>query len=442
MPEAQRPAQRFSVADQIAISALWFAWFAQWMTIPPVILPDQVAGILGANKAAAEAATGAVVAAGAAVALLVTPVAGALSDRTVAAHGRRPFLVVGVLASCAALALLGLAGRGGSLLLYALAYLHLQFWWNWAAGPYAGLIPDVVPARQQAMASGWMNALSILGVIVGNLLVAAFYTPQRVAPILGIFIALSVTCLLATLLGVQEPAAVSAPRERQGLAAFLSSFYLSPRGHPDFYLVLATRLLSNMGIWSVLAFLLFYFESILGMTEAAASRLLPALLGAGACLAIPASLAGGRMADRHGLVRVVQVTSWIMAGTTGCYVLIALHPAVALVVPVVIVFSIANGAYGAADWYLALKVLPSGQDAGKDLGIWHVCMVLPQIVAPATTGVLISAVKTAVSARLAYGLAFGIGAFWFVLAAALVGRVRLAGEPAAVTGDRLLSRGR
>ena len=414
---------RFSTSRQIAVSALWLAWFAQWMTIPPIILPNQVSAMLVNEPSRAEAVTGAVVAAGAFVALLVAPLAGALSDHTRAGRGRRrPFLVIGVLGSCAALGLLGLFGRGSSLVLYTIAYLHLQFWWNWAVGPGAGLIPDVVPEREQPLASGWTNALGILGVIIGNVLVVTFYRPGRTLPIILIFVALNLGCLLVTVVGVHEPSSTGV-RPRPTYTAFLRSFYLSPRTYPDFYLVLATRLLSNMGIWSTLTFLLFYLQSVLGMPVDAASRLLPALLGIGACLAIPASLLGVRMSERYGLVFMVQVTSWIMAGATVCYVLIALHPSVALIIPVVVVFSVGNGAYGAVDWYLALKVLPRGQDTGKDFGIWHVCMVLPQIIGPATTGTLITAVRTVTSARVAYELAFGIGAFWFVLAAAFVGRV-------------------
>jgi MFS family permease len=180
-----------------------------------------------------------------------------------------------------------------------------------------------------------------------------------------------------------------------------------------------------MGIWSVLTFLLFYLESVLGLGQAAATRLLPMLLGGGACLAVPASLIGAAMADRFGLVRVVQIASWVMAGATGAYVLIALHPAVWLIAPAIIVFSIGNGAYGAVDWLLALRVLPSGQSAGKDFGIWHACMVAPQIIGPLSTGLLISAIRSVASASLAYEAAFALGALWFVLGAALVGRVRI-----------------
>lgn len=108
-----------------------------------------------------------------------------------------------------------------------------------------------------------------------------------------------------------------------------------------------------------------------------------------------------------------------------CFALIAVNPNLPLVVALTVAFGAATGAYGAVDWALALKALPARQDAGKDMGIWHVSMVLPQIIGPAVMGWLITGIEKAGSARLAYALAFVIAALWFTLAAVLVQRVCL-----------------
>ena len=430
--EPQVRSSAFSTSRQIAIGSLWLAWNAQWWTIQPTLLPDQVSGILGVDKVNAEAATGAIVALGALVALLVAPIAGALSDRSRSSRGRRRgFLVVGVLSSCAGLSSLSLFGQGGSLALYALAYMNLQVWWNWAAGPYAGLIPDVVPPGNQSMASAWMNALGTVGIIVGNLLIRQFYVPDHPGSIIAIFIAMNILCLLVTLAGANEAPGAVAPGRSVG--AFFRSFYLSPKTYPNFYLVLLNRLFSNMGVWSTMTFLLFYLEFVLSMTREDATHLLPVVLSLGAVLAIPASLVGMKLANRYGLVFMVSLTSWIMAAAAAGFVLIAIHPSTTATVAVITVFSVASGAYGAVDWYLALRVLPRGQDTGKDFGIWHVCMVLPQIIGPVTAGFLITFVKDSVSAWLAYELAFGIGALWFALSAVLVSRIRVS-EPTLAPG--------
>jgi Na+/melibiose symporter-like transporter len=416
---------KFSVTEQIFVAVLWFALFAQWMTVLPIIVPAQIVGILGPNAPLEAGAVGTIGAAGAFVALIIAPLAGALSDRHRGARGRRrPFLIVGMLGSCVALDLLTPFGPGSSLVVYGLAIMHLQFWWNWAAGPYAGLIPDVVPPPARAAASGWMNVMSILGIIIGNVLMLFFYRSDHLAPIVGIFIELNIVCLLLTLAGLREPPAAGAA-DPIDLRAFVRSFYLDPRLHSNFYWVLVTRLLANLGIWSVINFLLLYLVEVVGLDAAAAASLLPELLLTGAIVAIPATFWGVRLADRRGVVSIVRMTSWIMAAAVWGYVLIAMHPDLVLMVPALLVYAAANGAYGAVDWALALKVIPAGRDAGKDMGIWHICMVLPQVIGPLSTGWLITGITRLASARVAYAVAFAIAALWFTLAAVLVGRVRL-----------------
>jgi len=131
------------------------------------------------------------------------------------------------------------------------------------------------------------------------------------------------------------------------------------------------------------------------------------------------------MAARYGIVRIVGATSWIMAAAAVGYVLAAFHPQLWLVILVGLTFTVGYGAYQAVDWALALRVLPDSDAAGKDMGIWHISMVLPQIIGPAVTGWIISGLTLAISARFAYLFAFCLAAACFVLAAWLIRKVRL-----------------
>ncbi|HEY1257734.1 MAG TPA: MFS transporter [Stellaceae bacterium] len=418
-----RRANAFSLLDQLAVSLLWFALFANWLTVVPVIVPDQIAAILGPDAAAKEGIAGTIQASGAFIALVMAPLAGALSDRARHPQGRRrPFLVAGMIGTCIGLALLVPFGPGRSIWLYALVILNLQFWWNWACGPYAGLIPDVVPPTEQARASAWMNIMSILGTFVGNGIAVLLYTHGRPGPAIAGLILINLACLWLTVKGVHEMPA-SGPRRRLDLGPFLRSFWLSPDTHQSFYWVLVTRLFANLGVWSVLTFLLFYLRDVIGVAEP--DKILPMLLGLGAVLGIPASLIAARLVERHGVLAIVKATSWMMAGAAIAYVLIAFRPGLWLTVPVFLVYFAGWGAYQAVDWALALRVLPHSETAGKDMGIWHVALVLPQILGPALTGWIITGAKLAVSARFAYSVAFAIAALWFSLSAIFVARVRL-----------------
>lgn len=414
---------RFLAPSQIYVSILWLAFSAQWLTLLSVIIPDQVANIVGPHSAQKEGLTGTVLSIGAVVALFVAPLAGALSDRARSSRGRRrPFLIAGVVGTCIGLLMMAPFGPGSSLLLYMIVFLNLTFWWNWFAGAYAGLIPDVVPQRDQDLASAWINIMTAIGTGLGNFLVAVLYAPNHPTAALAAFVVLSLACLALTLKHVKEPPSEGAD-DKFALREFLRSFIINPRAHPNFYWVLVTRLFVNMGVWSISALLLFYAQDVIGLARAV--NVLPALNAAGAFLSIPASLTAVWLSPRYGLVAIVRVTSWIMVIATICYVLIPLQPRLIWFTPTVLLFALGWGAYQAVDWALALRVLPSAAGAGKDMGIWHIAFVLPLVVGPVVTGWMISGLRLVVSVGTAYMGAFAIAALWFVFAAVLIRRVRL-----------------
>src|SRR5437870_11099805 len=100
-----KPACRFTARDQFFVSCLWLAYNVQWGALLGIVIPDQIVAIVGpADK---EKYNGLVGPMGATVALFITPIAGALSDRCRHPLGRRrPFLLMGALIDIAFLLLL------------------------------------------------------------------------------------------------------------------------------------------------------------------------------------------------------------------------------------------------------------------------------------------------------------------------------------------------
>ena len=185
------------------------------------------------------------------MALVVAPISGALSDRSQHRRGRRRlFLIAGVLGTCVGLLLLLPFGPGASLWLYAAAFIFLQFWWNWVAGAYAGLIPDVMAEHEQGRASAWLNILSVAGTVAGNVVVVATYKAGNPSGTIAAFVTLNIAILVVMLRYVREPQPAT-QRSAFVLGEFLRLFYVDPCVHANFYWVLVTRLLGNMGIWSV-----------------------------------------------------------------------------------------------------------------------------------------------------------------------------------------------
>jgi Na+/melibiose symporter-like transporter len=210
LASSEQPAigsSEFGTLNYAFLSILWLAFFAQWATVIPTIVPDQVRVILGPNGANyQELIAGGIIAASNVLALVIPPIAGALSDRSRSPRGRRrPFLIVGILGACVGLLLLLPFGQGDSPILYGLVILNLQLWWNWAAGPYAGLVTDMVPATGRVAASGWLNVMTIVGSAVGNGLMAALYIAGQPLRVVVIFIVINLLCLWITLVRVHEP---------------------------------------------------------------------------------------------------------------------------------------------------------------------------------------------------------------------------------------------
>ena len=378
------------------------------------MLPSQIAALVGDDRK--ELVTGLVMGGGALASLVLTPVAGAMSDRSRSRFGRRhPFLVVGTLVNVVFLLAMAPMTAGTSLAWFVVAYLGVQFGSNWAGGPYAALIPDLVPAPQRGAASGWMALMSTVGMLAGVAVAGQLARPGRYVAIDVTICAALLLAMLATVWGVRERPAAALR------AAATSRFVPSPRLHTNFYWVLATRSLVGMGIYSVFSFFQFFLADVLHVArpEQQASYLIGAIVAAG----IPTSLVAGGLSDRTGRKPLIYVSGGVMAVASVLFVAAGAVQSLAAIFVVGALFGLGYGAYQAVDWALAVDVLPVGDDAARDMGIWHVALVLPQVLAPALSGAVLAALKP-VSVETGYVVVFVVTAAWFIAGTVLVSRVR------------------
>jgi Na+/melibiose symporter-like transporter len=413
-----RPAH-LSTLRQFFVSCFWFAFSVQWGAMLAIVLPSQIAVVVGEHRK--ELFNGIIPPLGAVFALVLSPVVGALSDRSSSRFGkRRPYMLVGTLINVAFMLWLARFGAGDSAWFYLLAYLGVQFGSNWAAGPYAGLIPDVVPREQRGAASGWMALMSSLGTLVGALAAGQLVRGGDYVAIDLLIVGALVVMLAVTLVGVREQPGPP-PAEPFRLGAFLRSFILSPTRYRDFYWVLITRALVTMGIYSVFTFFQYFMKDVIRVPdpERQASYLIGIIIAGG----IVTSLIAGRLSDRFGRKPLVYVSGGMMAFAAIVFIAVAFFPSIQFMFAVGALFGLGYGAYQAVDWALAIDVLPAGDSAAKDMGIWHVAIVLPQVLAPALTGLTLTTFKS-VSLLLGYNVVFVLTALWFVLGTVFVRQIR------------------
>ena len=204
--------------DYLSINAYVFGISFAAGSITPLLLPYLVALFVPGAEKNTYLATIRVV--GLAVAMLMQPLAGLLSDRTTHRWGRRrPYIVAATILNVLFLLIIALSPSFvhsslnawlQPLLGVTLAYLVLlagivllQVSSNMGQAAVQGLIPDLVPEDRRGRASGVKAVMELLPslplILVGGLLAAG-----RVGLTVGIIMAVFVATMLITVVGTRE----------------------------------------------------------------------------------------------------------------------------------------------------------------------------------------------------------------------------------------------
>ncbi|WP_304186714.1 MFS transporter [Phenylobacterium aquaticum] len=317
---------------------------------------------------------------GAVVAGLANLIAGAVSDRTTWRMGRRkPWLLIGGAGTLAAYGLIYQAQDAFALMT---AVMVFQLGFNFLFAALLAVMADQVPDAQKGLVSAMLSLGYPLGTLVGTSVVGGLIAGEALRYI-AIAVVLVATLLPFTLALKDRPAAPVA-RSRPSLAARWKAFAIDPREHPDFALAWAGRLMVILGFVVVQGYTLYFLQDVLHY-----SRLFPgrtaeqglALLTAVAAVAnIACSLAGGLISDRVGRRKLfVAAGALILAFAIAAF---ALAPSWSTAMIAYVAYGCGAGCYYAVDMALITQVLPSADDAGKDLGLINLSNAIPQIIAP------------------------------------------------------------
>ena len=284
-----------------------------------------------------------------------------------------------------------------------IAYVAIQASLNVAIGPYQAIIPDFVERVRIGAASSWMAALQGAGNAIGAL-AASFITSARgLASALGALLLL--TCAVTSWHARQLPLRDTvAPSGKLKVTRPFVDLFVS-------------RALIYVGFYTLLGYLLFYVQNVLGAATLDVARRETGILivtftvvgAAGAALAARPSDRGDKR-----LVATAGAAAFIVA----LAVFIESHALVWTGVATVVA-GLGWGVFLVADWAIACRVLPTGAMAAA-MGVWNLAIVLPQIVAPALTTTVLQRFSLATgpeAPRVAFGLALtetlvGIAWLW------------------------------
>ncbi|GGL83621.1 MFS transporter [Deinococcus aerolatus] len=394
------------------LSAFWFGTAFHWLVLLLILMPANVEMFVG--EARKGTYLGALVAIGAVMALILPPLVGARSDRT----GRRlPYLRLGVGVNLAGLAVMGFAAMTLSGMtgfwVYVLGFLLVQFGNNYATAPYSALIPQLVPPEQRGRYSGVMALLQAAGQLLGA--VAAFAVGILKLPVVVSFVLIAVVLLvpaLITMRGIPEATHPVPLATAGGPTLSIAELF----AHQAFLWVFLTRVLFSLGQYSVQPFLQYYNRDVLRQTDAPTSTSIML-----ACIivgSIISALIGGRVSDRVGRKPVIYVAGAAMA-TAALLLLVA--PSYPVALALALFFGLGFGAFTSVDWALGSDAMPSASSYARDMGIWHVAFVAPQMTS-APQGALLDW-GNARGDNFGYTLVFGIAAVFFIAGVLLVRKV-------------------
>lgn len=363
----ERVRARWVAAIALANVGLFTAWFGPIQ----VLLGREAERLAPGNK---ETALGVVVGAGAAFAVVASPLFGALSDRTTSRYGRRlPWVVGGVLTGALCLLLVAFAPN---IAVMAIGWCLVQLTLNAAFAAIVAAVPDRVPHGQRGMVGGWFGVAQTLGIVAGAGLAAATsgLVPGYLACV-AVLVVATIPFLLTHKDSVLDPALRPAFR----WPTFVRGFWIDPRRHPDFGWAWLTRFLINLGNSIPLVYLLYFLQDAVHHADPDTGvAVLTATYAATMLLTVVvAGIASDRVGRRKPFVLcagiVMSVAALILAGV----------PTFLGAIVAATVLGLGFGVYASVDFALLTEVLPKALDRAKDLGVINIASTLPQVLAPA-----------------------------------------------------------
>jgi len=351
----------FGRLDYLKITIYGFALAALWSSLHSIVLPLRLLDMVA--EAEKNTYLGLLTFAGLLLAMIVQPIAGAISDRSGFKWGRRrPYILIGSL-----LGVLLLPGIGlfQSYIALFIIYCLLQMTSNVAQGTYQAFIPDLVPQDRKGLASGVKSLLEIIGGIAIVRLIGYFmgkYVPGEgviwLWLVLGVLAAVLLGAMLATIIMVKESPGRKNEEQLSVWKTLSRSFKVDVRKDRDFIVFLVSRLLIFMALATIQTFTLFYLRDVIGLVNpATATADLLIAVGVGMLLAVyPA----GRLSDRIGR-RPVVISSGLVGA--GGILVIFFSTSYGVVIAGGAIIGTATGAFMSSNWALATDLVPGGEEA-------------------------------------------------------------------------------
>jgi Na+/melibiose symporter-like transporter len=353
--------QSFHRSDYVKITLFGFALTALWQSLHTITLPVRLLDFVAESQK--NTYLGLLTLTGLFLAMLVQPLAGAISDNSRFKWGRRrPFVLLGGIIAVLLIPGIGIAGSYAAIFA---VYCLLQVATNIAQGPYQAFIPEMVPPDKRGRASGVKGLLEIIGglmmVYISSIFMDRYLdsgNSHLLWYVLVILIIIVLAVVAATVFLVKESPASISNQKKPVFSVLFQPFKKDIWKNRSFIWFFLSRLLVYMAFTTIQQFALYYFKDVIGVADPADATFRFSVIAVAGMLAVvwPA----GYLSDRIGRKYLTAASGLLGAIGIG---IIVISPEYNTILWAAGIIGIAMGIFNSVNWALATDFAPEAGEA-------------------------------------------------------------------------------
>jgi MFS family permease len=314
--------------------------------------------------------------------VITAPLGGAIADKTKVKMGRRRFWMV-----------LGSIGGALSMLTFTYApsipvliigYCLANFFYGMVTLSCYAVVPEQVDPERFGRVSGLFGAAAPICVMTGQAILGVFADVPVQDKLLAITIIQVIGGILAALL-IKDTQFTGNGEKKKGFSEGFKNFYPSVKKYPEYTWALLTKLfinVTNAGLSMLVLFYIMRFHLGEGDIMRVMAYQAPAIM-----LMVVAGLFGGFISDKIKKQKPFVMLAALITGI--CMIAFSFSGSVTFVIVGNFFFNFGFGMYTAVDNALVNRILPSKENAGKDIAIMNTTTQLSSAVVQFLAPVLI-----------------------------------------------------
>lgn len=404
-----------------------------WATMGMVVLPAEALRLFPTKEAIYLGLMMTAVA----VAQLICPLAGLLSDRCRSRWGkRRPFIIAGTVFSFFSILGLWFSSKNRLSLLFFICLFLSQIALNVIYSAQASIVPDNFKEEKEkknGRASGIVAGLQLVGNLTGMIWIILTWEHDY-----HLTYGLHVTMLMAAgaiLCQIPEKPSDKEPSSPLTWQVIRSSFTVDVEAHRDFFYVFVGRIFFYLSM-SCVSFIFYYIRDMMLVSDEEVVRFRTAVLCfistvAGLCSSFPLGIASDN--PKVGRKALIYFACAVMGSVYIGYCLVPslIGPGDMGMLAIYIlggIYGFGFAGYSSVDYALALDCLPPDKQKGssESLGLWGIAGFVGSMLGPLVGGAILAfhAAPSGGYTHIGYILMMSMGVGFFILSALVTSLIK------------------